>query len=263
MGRWPIAPGGEAGEARAVVEQVVEVRGRDELGARLAVHVDELREQELDVVARADVGAGTRRPSSAGAALHARALLGIARSPHPSRIDRTQPRTMCVAATIRARHGRVGTREHASMSPCATGCGLRATCAMRKCATRVYMGTGACPAYAASPCAASSASTARPPPSASELGAHAARMLVRWATAGPTAPASPSTATRSRRLQQALALRPRRRAGLGRASRPRWPTRWRVEPRRRSPEPRALRRRGRCRRAQRWVARHLPELRGR
>ena len=42
--------GGEAGEAGALGQQVVEVRGRDELGVRLAVHVDELREQELDVV---------------------------------------------------------------------------------------------------------------------------------------------------------------------------------------------------------------------
>ena len=42
--------GGEAGEAGALGQQVVEVRGRDELGVRLAVHVDELREQELDAV---------------------------------------------------------------------------------------------------------------------------------------------------------------------------------------------------------------------
>jgi hypothetical protein len=40
--------GGEAGEPGAVREQVVEVMYRDELGVRLAVHVDELREQELD-----------------------------------------------------------------------------------------------------------------------------------------------------------------------------------------------------------------------
>ena len=41
--------GGEPGEARAIVEQVVDVVRRDELGARLAVHVDELSEQELDL----------------------------------------------------------------------------------------------------------------------------------------------------------------------------------------------------------------------
>ena len=39
---------GEPREAGAVVEQVVEVVRRHELCARLAVHVDELREQELD-----------------------------------------------------------------------------------------------------------------------------------------------------------------------------------------------------------------------
>jgi hypothetical protein len=42
-----------SGEAGAVFEQAVEVAGRHELGARLAVHVHELREQELDPV-RAD-----------------------------------------------------------------------------------------------------------------------------------------------------------------------------------------------------------------
>ena len=40
--------GREAGEARAVGEQVVEMVGGHELGVRLAVHVDELREEELD-----------------------------------------------------------------------------------------------------------------------------------------------------------------------------------------------------------------------
>ncbi len=56
--------GGEAREARALAEQAVQVRGRYELGARLAVHVDELREQELDVVladVALDVLAGARR----------------------------------------------------------------------------------------------------------------------------------------------------------------------------------------------------------
>ena len=41
----------EAGEAGAVVEQAVEVAGGHELGVGLAVHVDELREEELDPVA--------------------------------------------------------------------------------------------------------------------------------------------------------------------------------------------------------------------
>ena len=40
--------GGEAGEARALGDEVVEVRGGHELRARTAVHVDELREEELD-----------------------------------------------------------------------------------------------------------------------------------------------------------------------------------------------------------------------
>ena len=40
--------GGEAGEAGAVLEQAVEMAGGHELRARLAVHVDELREEELD-----------------------------------------------------------------------------------------------------------------------------------------------------------------------------------------------------------------------
>ena len=56
--------GGEAGEAGAVLEQAVEVGGGNELRVRLAVHVHELREQELDVVF-ADVAlhvlAGARR----------------------------------------------------------------------------------------------------------------------------------------------------------------------------------------------------------
>ena len=42
--------GGEAGEPGAVGQQVVDVVGRHELGARLAVHVDELREEELDAL---------------------------------------------------------------------------------------------------------------------------------------------------------------------------------------------------------------------
>ena len=40
--------GREAGEARPVGEQPLEVRDRHELRVRLAVHVDELREDELD-----------------------------------------------------------------------------------------------------------------------------------------------------------------------------------------------------------------------
>ena len=42
--------GGEASKAGAVVEQHVDALGRDELRARLAVHVDELGEEELDLV---------------------------------------------------------------------------------------------------------------------------------------------------------------------------------------------------------------------
>ena len=40
--------GGEAREPGAVVEQPLEVRDRHELGVGLAVHVDELGEDELD-----------------------------------------------------------------------------------------------------------------------------------------------------------------------------------------------------------------------
>jgi hypothetical protein len=40
--------GCEAGEARPLLQQIVEVGRRDELGVRLRVHVHELREQELD-----------------------------------------------------------------------------------------------------------------------------------------------------------------------------------------------------------------------
>ena len=40
--------GGEAREAGAVGEQRLELLGRDQLRARLRVHVHELREQELD-----------------------------------------------------------------------------------------------------------------------------------------------------------------------------------------------------------------------
>ena len=44
-----MSPAAKPGEAGAVVEQVVEVAGGHELGVRLAVHVDELREEELDL----------------------------------------------------------------------------------------------------------------------------------------------------------------------------------------------------------------------
>ena len=42
--------GREPREAGPVLHQAVEVGGRHELGVGLAVHVDELREQELDPV---------------------------------------------------------------------------------------------------------------------------------------------------------------------------------------------------------------------
>ena len=42
--------GGEAGEAGAVCEQRLQLLGGDQLGARSRVHVDEVREQELDPV---------------------------------------------------------------------------------------------------------------------------------------------------------------------------------------------------------------------
>ena len=54
----------ETGESGAVLHQSVEVPRGNELGVRLAVHVDELREQELDVVVldvALDVVAGFRR----------------------------------------------------------------------------------------------------------------------------------------------------------------------------------------------------------
>ena len=46
--------GREAREPGAVVDEVVEVRGRDELRARAAVHVDELGEEELDAAPLGD-----------------------------------------------------------------------------------------------------------------------------------------------------------------------------------------------------------------
>ena len=49
-GPWPISPAAKPGEAGAVLHQAVQVGGRHELRVRLAVHVHELREQELDVV---------------------------------------------------------------------------------------------------------------------------------------------------------------------------------------------------------------------
>ena len=64
--------GREAREAGPLAEEPVEVRGGHQLGARLAVHVDELREQELDVVVAdvaLDVLAGARRSEWLG---HAR-----------------------------------------------------------------------------------------------------------------------------------------------------------------------------------------------
>src|SRR5439155_26615388 len=45
----------EAGEAGAVMREVVEVPGRDALRARAAVHVDELREEDLDPPALRDL----------------------------------------------------------------------------------------------------------------------------------------------------------------------------------------------------------------
>src|SRR6202022_2446524 len=60
--------GREAGKARALAQQVVEMVRGDELRARLAVHVDELREQELDLLLlddRADVVGALRWRSHA------------------------------------------------------------------------------------------------------------------------------------------------------------------------------------------------------
>jgi hypothetical protein len=45
-----MSPAAKPAKPAPSVEQVVEVVRRDELGVRLAVHVDELREQELDAV---------------------------------------------------------------------------------------------------------------------------------------------------------------------------------------------------------------------
>ena len=59
--------GGEPREAGAVLDELVEVRGRDELRARPRVHVDELREVELDAplfgdaADLVDAGRGDRR----------------------------------------------------------------------------------------------------------------------------------------------------------------------------------------------------------
>ena len=64
--------GGEAGEPGAVGEQVVEVPDRHELGVRLAVHVDELGEEELDaqpVELGAELVRGGRRLDGHGAVI--------------------------------------------------------------------------------------------------------------------------------------------------------------------------------------------------
>ena len=50
VGSLPEVARGEPGEPGALGQQVVEMMGGDELGARLAVHIDELGEQELDAV---------------------------------------------------------------------------------------------------------------------------------------------------------------------------------------------------------------------
>jgi hypothetical protein len=42
--------GREAGEPGSVGERILEVRRRDQLGVRLAVHLDELTEEELDAL---------------------------------------------------------------------------------------------------------------------------------------------------------------------------------------------------------------------
>jgi hypothetical protein len=52
VGELADGPRREPREARPVLHQPVEVPRRDELRVRLAVHVDELREQEFDVVVR-------------------------------------------------------------------------------------------------------------------------------------------------------------------------------------------------------------------
>jgi hypothetical protein len=48
VGSLANVPGGKAGKPGPLGEQVVEVMGGHELGARLPVHVDELGEDELD-----------------------------------------------------------------------------------------------------------------------------------------------------------------------------------------------------------------------
>jgi hypothetical protein len=62
----------EPGEPRAVGQQVLEVPRRNELGVRLAVHVDELGEEELDA-ALVELGAklvrGRRRLNGHGAVI--------------------------------------------------------------------------------------------------------------------------------------------------------------------------------------------------
>ena len=48
LGTWPISPAAKPANPAPSLDEVVEVLRRDELRARARVHVDELREEELD-----------------------------------------------------------------------------------------------------------------------------------------------------------------------------------------------------------------------
>ena len=69
VGRLADVAGGVAGESGAVGEQAVELLRRHQLGARLRVHVDELREQELDPLVGDRARARRRRLGRLGMAL--------------------------------------------------------------------------------------------------------------------------------------------------------------------------------------------------
>jgi hypothetical protein len=104
--------GREAREAGALVEHVVEMVRGHELGVRLAVHVDELREQELDAVLThvrvqllAAGGHRERRMTIARGWIRDHSVSARHPSSSPSPHDRASPRISARAGQGNVRFG--------------------------------------------------------------------------------------------------------------------------------------------------------------
>ncbi len=109
--------GGEAGEAGALLEQVVEMVRRHELRVRLAVHVDELGEEEADV-AVVHVGAdlidrprhrpAVGRRSCCGALLGLRQAAALLRAVMGWAVERDRPLWSAPSNATAAAHAMCG-----------------------------------------------------------------------------------------------------------------------------------------------------------